>query len=289
MNYFLHILIVFEIYLILALAVNLLAGYSGLLSLTQAGFYGIGAYVAALLLVNFQTSFLFVLVAAIGINIFLCLPVVWFCIRLRDLYFALTTLAWQIILFTILYNWVSITNGPFGITGIPKPELFGFRFSSLLNYSLLGGIVSLFVLIFFIILHRTHLSRLFQGGRDNQLALISFGKSPCFYKALAIFISSGISGIAGVLFASYYSYVDPSSFTLDESIFILSIVLIGGLGSVKGSVIGALFYVLLPEVLRFVNISDLMTANIRMMLYSLILLLVLMYRPYGLFGKFRYE
>lgn len=289
MNYLLHILIMSEIYLILALAMNLLAGYSGMLSMTQAAFYGMGAYTTALLLTKVGLSFPLSLIGAMVFNFVTCIPIIWFSTRLRDLFFALSTLGWQIVVFSIMYNWVGVTNGPFGISGIPKAELFGFRFTSLPQFALLGGVFALLVLIFFIGLHRTPLSRLFKGVRDDQLAMMTFGKKPIYYKALAIFISSTVSAIAGALFATYFSYIDPTSFTLNESILIISIVLIGGLGSIKGSVAGALFYVLLPEALRFVNIPDALAANLRMMIYALILILVVMYRPHGFFGKYKFE
>lgn len=289
MNYLIHILVVFEIYLILALAMNLMAGYSGLLSLAQAAFYGIGAYVTALLLVNYSFSFSSAVVLAIAFNLVVSIPLVWFSIKLRDLFFILATLAWQVLVFAVLYNWVSVTNGPFGITGIPKPELFGIQFGSLSDFALFGGVITLFTLLFFIGLHRTPLSRFFQGVRDDQLAMITFGKDPSYYKTIAILISGGVSAIAGALFATYYSYIDPTSFTVHESILIFSIVLIGGLGTVKGSVAGALFYVLLPEALRFLDIPDSVAANLRMMIFALVLILVVMFRPHGFFGKYQFE
>lgn len=289
MNYLFHIAVIFEIYLILALAMNLMAGYSGLLSLTQAAFYGIGSYSTALLLINWSVPFPFAVIGAIFFNLIACIPVIWFSVRLRDLYFALATLAWQVIVFSILYNWVSVTNGPYGITGIPKPELFGMNFTTLSEFALLGGIISIVLLLFFAGLHHTPLSRFFQGVRDDQLAVMTFGKNPAYYKSLAVLISSGVSAIAGALFATYFSYIDPTSFMLGESILIISVVLIGGLGSVKGSVAGALFYVLLPEILRFLNMPDSIAANMRMMIYALVLILVVMYRPYGFLGKYKFE
>lgn len=289
MNYLLHILVMAEIYIILGLAMNLLAGYSGLLSVSQAAFYGIGAYAAALLLVNTGYSFPIVLVGAIVINMIACIPVIAFSIRFRDLFFVLATLAWQVIIFTVLYNWISVTNGPYGISGIPKPVIFGYSFESLPQFALLAGALCALVLLFFYGLHNSPLSRYFQGVRDDQLTMLSFGKKPGYYKAIAISISSGVSAIAGTLFACYYSYIDPTSFTMDESILIISIVLIGGLGTLRGSVAGALFYVLLPEVLRFVNVPDAFASNLRMMIYALILILMVMFRPYGFFGTYRFE
>jgi branched-chain amino acid transport system permease protein len=289
LNYFYHILIIFEIYLILALTMNLLAGYSGLLSLAQAAFYGIGAYSFAILLINWQVHFIIALVFSVCFNIIICIPVIYFSIRLRDLYFVLATLAWQVIIFAVLYNWVSLTKGPFGIAGIQKPELFGIYFNTLDKFLILSSVLSLMILIFFFLLKKTHISRIFQAVRDDQIVLMTFGKKPQYYKALSVFIASGITAIAGVLFATYYSYIDPTSFTLNESILIISIVLIGGLGSVKGSIAGALFYVLLPEGLRFLNMPDDIAANLRMIIYALILILVVLFRPYGFFGKYKFE
>jgi len=288
-NYLLHILVMAEIYIILGLAMNLLAGYTGLLSLSQAAFYGIGAYTTGLLLVDSGNSFPAVLALAMLINLIACIPVIVFSIRFRDLFFVLATLAWQVIVFTVLYNWISVTNGPYGIGGIPKPAVFGYVFESLPQFSVLAGGICSFVLLFFYGLHRSPLSRYFQGIRDDQLAMLSFGKNPSYYKAIAISISSGASAIAGALFATYYSYIDPTSFTLNESILIISIVLIGGMGTIRGSVAGALFYVLLPEVLRFVHVPDAIASNLRMMIYALILILMVQFRPYGFFGNYRFE
>lgn len=268
---------------------NLLAGYSGLLSLAQAAFYGIGAYICAVLLVELQLSFSIIILLTIPLTIISGIPVIYFSIRLRDLYFVLATLAWQILVFAILYNWVSVTNGPFGIAGIPKPELIGIQFKTPSDFAILSSTVTFIILVFFHLLNKTHMLRLFQGVRDDELVLITLGKKPGKYKSFSIIIACGVTGIAGALFATYYTYIDPTSFTIDESILIISIVLIGGLGNIKGSFAGALFYVLLPEILRFISIPDEIAANMRMILYALVLILIVIYRPYGLFGNYRFE
>jgi len=289
MSYLFNILIVCEIYLILALAMNLMAGYSGLLSLAQAAFYGVGAYTTALLLLKARVGFPAALCGAVLFNMLTCLPVIWFAIRLRDLFFTLCTLSWQIIVFAVLYNWMAVTNGSIGLAGIPKPVVFGYALVSPAAFALFGAAIALLVLLFFFGLKRTALLRLMEGVRDDQLAVMAMGKRPAYYKALAVMLSAAVSAIAGALFATYYSYVDPTSFTLDESILIISMVLIGGLGTIRGSVAGALFYVMLPELLRFLEIPDAIAANVRMILYALLLVLVVRFRPYGFFGKFKFE
>lgn len=268
---------------------NLLAGYSGLLSLAQAAFYGIGAYVCTILMVDLQVNFVSALILTVFFTIAAGIPVIYFSIRLRDLYFILATLSWQVIIFTLLYNWVSLTKGPFGIAGIPKPEIMGVIFNTLDKFLIFSSAISILILIFFTFLNKTHISRLFQAVRDDQFILMTFGKKPGYYKALSIILACGITGIAGALFATYYSYIDPTSFTLNESILIISIVLIGGLGSIKGSVAGALFYILLPETLRFLNLPDDIAANLRMIIYAVILILVVIYKPHGFFGKYKFE
>lgn len=289
MNYLLHIFVMLEIYIILGLAMNLLAGYSGLLSLAQAAFYGTGAYITAMLLVNFGYSFPATFSIVVLVSLLACIPIIVFAIRFRDLFFILATLAWQVIVYSVLYNWVSVTNGPYGISGIPKPVVFGYSFESLNQFALFAGLVCLSVLFFFYALNRSPLVRYLQGVRDDQLAMLTFGKSPSYYKAIAIGISSAISAIAGVLYATYFSFIDPSSFSINESILIISIVLIGGLGTIRGSVAGAFFYVLLPELLKLFNVPDSSASNIRMMVYAFILILMVIYRPYGFFGNYRFE
>lgn len=284
-----HLLILCEIFLVLALATNLLAGYSGLLSLCQAAFFGTGAYTGALLLTKLKLSFSLALSGAILFNLVACIPIILFSIRLRDLFFSLATMAWQVIVFSVLYNWIPITGGPFGISNIPTPKLFGFEFNSITQFAFLGGTISTITLCAFILFHNTPLSLYLQGTRDDQLAMMTFGKRPGYYKTMAILLSSAVSAIAGVLYATYFGYIDANPFSLTEAVNILSIVLIGGLGSIRGAIAGVLFYVLLPELLRQLHISNAIFANLNVMINALILILVLMYRPQGLLGKYKYE
>jgi branched-chain amino acid transport system permease protein len=257
--------------------------------MAQGCVYGIGSYSTALILKNTDVNFITALVGAVGINILASLPIIFFSIRLKDLYFSLASLSWQIIVFSLMLNCQSITNGPLGITGINKPEIGGFIFSSILQFSILSTITTLSVLLFFIILHRTPLSRLFLAMRDDHLVIISLGKNPKYYKACSILIATITTSIAGSLFATYYTYIDPTSFTLDESIMVISIVLIGGLASIKGSVLGAIFIVILPEILRFIELPHSSASNLRMIIYSMILVFVILFKPYGLAGKYKFK
>lgn len=124
-----------------------------------------------------------------------------------------------------------------------------------------------------------------QAVRDDELAVAALGRNPARIKIQSFFISAAFSGLAGLLYAAYIGYIDPTSFTLDESIFILCALFIGGTGNVRGPVAGALFVILLPEILRFVGLPDALAANLRQIIYGLALILTMWLRPQGIFGE----
>lgn len=288
MNYLLHILIMLEIYALLAVSTNIIAGFTGLLSFTQAAFYGIGAYITALLMLNFGFSFFTATFCAIVGNICVSGIIFLFSIRLRNLYFSLATLAFQVIIFGILYNWIAITKGPYGISGIPRPTVFGFIINDISIFALYGGVITGLVTVLIWWFQKKPLFRLLQCVRDNELGLIAAGRNPAYYKLVGITFSTGIAAIAGALYASYFSYIDPTVFSLDESILFLSIILIGGSGNMTGPIAGVLFYILLPEILKFISFPDAIAANMRMIIYASILIIVIRFKPSGFFGIVKY-
>jgi branched-chain amino acid transport system permease protein len=266
---------------------NLKAGFTGLLSLCQAAFYGTGAYLTTILMVDKGLNFFLALFIAIIINVTLNATLTtWLAGRLRNLYFTLATIALQIVFFGIVYNWQEVTRGPFGIPGIPKPEIAGFIFSSPLHFFLLTLVFTVTTIGFFYCFAKTPLCKLLECTRDDEIWLTVLGKRPAYYKFISISITVVFATIAGGLYASYMSYIDPTSFTLDESILVLTIILVGGTGNILGPVSGALIYTLLPEALRFLNMPDSIAANARMIIYALILILIIRFKPNGLFGKF---
>lgn len=286
MNYLLHILVMLEIYILLALSANQKVGLSGLLSLAQAVFYGIGAYAAAITITRFGFSYWLALPAAMLTCILSALVFSYIAGKVRDLYFSLATLALQIIFFSVAYNWIPVTNGAYGISGISNPEFFGIKITSPGSFAMFGGVWVLVVTLFYSWFLKTPISRLIQATRDDQIAILSLGKNPNYYKRISIILSAVIAGIAGTLYATYTTYIDPTSFTLDESILILSIVLIGGAGRIIGPVTGAFIYILLPELLKFLQMPDGIAANMRMILFGLLLVLIVRFRPKGIFGKY---
>ena len=289
MEYLLHILILIGIYVILAESLNLIVGYTGLLSIAHAAFYGVGAYVAALMALKLNSPFLVNIICAIVISGLLGGLVGIPSLRIKDHYFVIATFAFQVIAFSILNNWVSFTGGPMGLPGIPQPVIFGWVVSSHVEFLVLVGI---FALLTVWICHRIVTSpfgRVLTAIREDEVFTLSVGKNIAFCKVAVFIIGSGMAAIAGALYAHYISFIDPTSFTVMESIFIISIVIIGGAGSLWGPVIGAIVLVMLPEVLRFVGMPSSIAANMRQILYGGLLVVFMMWRPQGLVGKYGFQ
>jgi len=285
----LHIFFMCEIYVILALSANLVSGYTGLLSFANAAFYGVGAYVTTIVMKNFGFNYFSALLIAIIFNVLASFIITYFSVRLKDLYFTLATLAFQVIVFSVLYNWEKVTGGSYGISEIPGVKVFGYQLSETKEYVILGGSFTLMVILFFFFFQKTPFVRLLECIRDRELGAVSLGKNISYYKFICNSMAAAFIAIAGSLFAVYNSYIDATSFTLNESILIVNMILIGGTGNLIGPIFGACFYVMLPEITRLIPIDSTQGASLQMIIYSLILILVVRFKPNGLFGKFKFQ
>ena len=289
MNYIWHILVMINIYAVLAASLDLAVGYTGLLSLCHAAFYWIGAYVSTLLMMKAGLGFVPALLLAIPVTVILSYVIGLPSLRLRGDYFVLATLGFQVIVFSILYNWVSVTRGPYGIPGIPIPSVFGVEINSVFRYFVFSGVIALVCLWLLRRLTASPFGRLLKAVRDDEIAAAALGKNVPRVKMAAFAIGAALAAVPGALFAGYMRYIDPTSFTLMEAIFILSIVVIGGAGSFYGAVAGAAFMVVLPEALRFLQIPDAVAANLRQIIYGLLLLLLMRLRPQGFLGEYEFK
>jgi branched-chain amino acid transport system permease protein len=289
MNYLFHLLIYLDIYLVIVMSLNLLMGYAGLLQMAHAAYYGIGAYTTALLMTKLNIGFLPSILAAALISGLLSLLISLPAWRFKGDYFVMLSLAVQVALYSLMYNWVALTNGPFGISGIPKPDISGNVFVTSGNvFSLFSAITVLCGLIIFLLL-RSPWGRVLKAMRDDELAARGLGKNTRLLKLQAFFIASAFVAVAGGMYASYVSYIDPTSFTLDESILFLSMAIIGGTGNFRGPVVGAITLILIPEILRFSHFPDPIAANIRLLVYGLLLIIMVHLRPQGLAGEYRFK
>lgn len=287
MEYVIHLLILIGIYAILGLSLDLLVGYTGLLSVTHAAFYGLGAYATAILLTTTGMNFFFSLILGMIISAVLALLIGAVLSRFRDDYYALGSFGFNIIIWSIFLNWQEVTRGPLGIPGIKRPEIFGFSFTD--NITFLGLVIVCAVITFLIahFIDRSNFGRVLKAIREDEEAIRVFGYNTLYYKLAIFVIAAALAAGAGSLFASYITFIDPSTFTLMESIFVLAIIILGGLANNKGAVLGAVFLILLPEALRFVGFPSDIAAQMRQVVYGLLLIILMLYRPQGLIGKYK--
>ena len=274
-----RIAIMIILYAMLGMGLNVLTGYAGLVSLGHAGFYGIGAYVCALAMTKLGWPFWPSLLAsglfAALIGFLLGLPT----LRLSGTYLSIVTLGFCEIVQMILKQWESVTNGNYGIRNIPKPVLFGMKldmkngglFYLALAMCVLTGLACLAI-------KNSKSGRAFLAIKDDELAATMMGIRTSRYKILAFVISSFITGLGGGLYCVIANnYIEPTSFVFNTSIMILSVVIVGGLGTIRGMVFGSALLWLFPQVFRFLN-------EWRFVIYGVLLVLMMQFRPQGALG-----
>ncbi|MFA7302562.1 MAG: branched-chain amino acid ABC transporter permease [Candidatus Paceibacterota bacterium] len=287
MEYLIHLAILGSIYVILGLSLNLVVGYTGLLSITQAAFYGIGAYTTAILLTVYDVNFFIALIIGCVITAGISLVIGHVLSKFKGDFYALGSFGFNIIVFSIFLNAQEITRGPLGIPGIGRPELFGFSFSDNLSFLLLVVVAAGITFLISQFITESSFGRVLKAIREDEQAIQVFGYKTHHYKLAIFVVSAAMASVAGAFFASYITFIDPSTFTINESIFILSIIILGGLASLRGSVLGALFLILLPEALRFVGFPSDIAAQMRQLVYGALLVILMLYRPQGLVGEYK--
>ncbi|MDP3039690.1 MAG: branched-chain amino acid ABC transporter permease, partial [Deltaproteobacteria bacterium] len=215
MDYILHILIMIAIYAILGLSFNLILGYTGLIAMCHAAFFAIGAYTSALLGVHFGINFLLGIVAGMIVTGVVSLLVAIPAIRVRDEYLIVTTLAFLMIVYTVLMNWIDLTRGAAGLSGIPRPSLFGYQISTPTAFiPLMFGFAAIVFLACWRIVH-SPFGRVLRAIREDEVATESLGKNVRAFK-IWIFVTGGaLAAIAGSLFAHYMTYISPANFTIN--------------------------------------------------------------------------
>jgi branched-chain amino acid transport system permease protein len=284
-TYFYQITIDFLILALLAASMNLLLG-GGLLLVSQAASFGVGAYVAALC--NTKLGIGFIVSTALGAfasgaaSLLVALP----ARNLRGDSFVMLSLAVQVLIYTFFLNAVTITGGPYGLSGISKPRIGSQTIQSSLGVAVLYlGIVA--ACIFLVnLLTKSGFGRALTAIREDELAAKGLGIPVARRKTEALFLCAVFAGLAGSLYAQQASYLDPTSFTLDTSILIVSVCVIGGMGSIGGALAGALVLTLIQEVLRFLEFPSSVTGPLRLLTYGLLVVWIVLKRPSGLMGKY---
>jgi branched-chain amino acid transport system permease protein len=288
MNYLYYLLIVASIYAILTISLNIIVGFAGILSIAHAAFYALGGYVSGILVLNYGIPFIFAFLISISVCAILGSVTGLPAIRLQKDYFLMLTLGFCAITQEVLINWRSVTGGADGMPGIPKPAIFTVLFDSGLSF--LGLVLIFLVLTAYLSfsLENSPFGRILKAIREDEDAAKSLGVGPTKFKLKVLAIGAGLAGMAGSLYAHYMSVISPSSSSLTESILIFCMLILGGLGNMWGSIFGAFILVFLPQILRFLGFPTNEAANVRQILYGLVLLIMMRYRPMGLMGKFKF-
>ena len=278
MNYLIHIITTIGIYALFALSFNIILGYTGLINLGHVAIFGIGAYTSALLTIQ-GVPYIIALPTAIIITIITGVILYTATRKLKGDYFALATFGFSFVIISLMSNLEWLTRGPFGLPGIPRPV------SGNISYLILTFTILIIITYLTTRLVRSPFGRLIEASRDDPIGLRVLGKNTYAIQAKAVAIGSGMAGIAGSLYAHYISYIEPNTFALPNLILILTIVIVGGLASIRGTIIATIIIIMIPEILRIIAVPTTLIGPLRQILYALILLYLLIMRPRGLFGR----
>jgi branched-chain amino acid transport system permease protein len=286
-DYGIHLAILIALYSILVQSLNLTFGLGRLFNLAHVASYALGAYATAILSTTAESPFWVCILVSMLISGLFALTLGAISLRLSTDYFAIGTLAFSSVVSALLINWKDVTHGVLGIPGIPRPELFGIDFYTNSNFLVLISVFALFTQLFFYIAQTGPFGRTLRALAEYEQAASTLGKDTRMVRNFAFFFSSAAAGLAGSFFAYYMSYIDPSSFSLSEMVFILTIVIVGQPGSFFGVLGGTVLLLLIPEALRFVDISSAYLGPARQMLYAVILFGIVWTRRDSLFPKQR--
>jgi branched-chain amino acid transport system permease protein len=275
-NYVLHVLVMLGIYSILVLGLEIILGQTGLFSLGHAAFYGMGAYTSALLVMKLGFPFWISFIAAMCVTGFFGALLGFPVLRLRGDYLAIATLGFGEIFRLTLVNWDSLTRGPMGLPGIPRPSFFAQPFTREIYYYLVV-IIFIIALWFALQIFNSHLGRAFRAIKDDEDAALFMGINITKYKILAFTIGGIYAGAAGSFYAHYITFISPDTFVYFDSAYLLCMVFLGGAGTIVGPVIGAFFLTIFPEVTRFM-------VEWRMLLVGALMVLMMIFRPQGILG-----
>ena len=286
MDYVLHVLVMVSLYAILASSFNLLIGYAGLFALSHAAFFGVGAYATAILAAKLGIPFPWPLCAGVVVTALLGVVIALPALRIGGDYLVIVTLALQVIVSAILINWTDLTGGTDGIRAIPRVVLFGVSLDTPGKFLPLALAVAAVCFAIAWRLGASPFGRALKAMRENEAAAQAIGKNVVAMKLSVFAIAAALASVAGSLYAHYVTFVSAESFTVELTIYLLAMVILGGTGNLFGSIVGAVILAVLPELLKFVDMPSDIADKVRQMLYGLLLILILRLRPQGLLPEF---
>jgi branched-chain amino acid transport system permease protein len=273
--YYMHLLNMFGISILLTMGLNIIIGYGGQFALAQAAFYAFGAYASALLTIHTGMSFWMALVLSgfftVLVGLFVGIP----SLMVKGHYLAILTLGLAVVIHETILNWMELTKGPQGITNIPQPDLFGFRFDTDHKYFYIIFIVTLLGILFARKMIHSRTGRALVALRDSYIAAEAMGINTTYYKVLAFAVSAFYAGIAGSLYAHLVTYISPEMGDVSELLTVFAMMMLGGIGTIGGPILGAAVITFGNEYLRVLG-------DLRMVFYGLMILLLVIYLPNGL-------
>ena len=292
---------VFAIWAILSVSLNLILGFTGLLSVGHIGFFGIGAYAMAILtsdpayeqlrteaIPTFGWPFFAALPVSVVLAGGVAILVGIVFNRFRDDIYVLVSFGFAIIAFNVFLNWRSFTRGAFGIHEIARPQIGGWTLDGDFEFMLLALAFLLLAMLIAWFITSSSFGRVLTAIREDEQAIEVFGYQATHYKLTVWVISAMMAGLAGGLFSSWTSFIDPNSFILLESILLVSIVILGGLANIWGSLLGAMAFVLLEEGMRFLPfLPNEYVGQARQVVLGIMLVLLMLFRPQGLVGRYK--
>ena len=280
MDLILHLAVNFCLYAILATSFNLLIGFSGLFAFSHAGFYALGAYATAILapMIGWPGTLAAACVVTGLVGMALAIP----ALRISGIYLIIASLAFQSIVLEVIINWSALTGGPGGLAGIPPIRIMGHALTGDRAFLPFAAVAAL---LCFGIVWRVAYSpfgRALRAMRENESAAVSVGKNVLAMKVAVFALSAALAAVAGWLFAYDFTFVGPDSFSLDETVLILSMVMVGGSGNLLGTLVGVALLLLIPQLLFYVDLPSQVADQLRLLIYGLVLIFFLLFRPEGM-------
>ena len=286
MEYLAHTLNLAFIFAVLTVSLNLILGYGGMASMAHAVFFCIGGYVSAIVTMNLGCNFLIGVVIAIvataAVGGALSAPF----IRVQEEYLILFTIAFQMVVFHLMMSLYNITGGDSGIFGVPSAELFGFTFETPAHFLPFMAVFVIIVYYAALKVTKSPFGRVLKGIREDERAVSSLGKNVLKFKVIVFMAGTGIAAGAGGIFAHYTQFINPSIGSLDESILIIAMVVLGGTANLWGSAVGAFLLIIIPEILNFLPGASDLIVPLRGFIYGALLILFMRFRPEGLIPEY---
>lgn len=283
--YVINLAILIGINAILAVTLNFILGYAGIFSMAHAMFFGVGAYTASVAAMKLGLGFVPATLAGMGVAALISLALALPALRVRGEYFVAASLGLQMLAITVFSEWKPVTGGIGGLIGIPPPAILGFQITDPVHFLVLTLLCLALVIVAVRALVTSSFGRSLKAIRDDEVAASAYGKNVAVTKTMAVVVSSALAAVAGSLYAFYLSFINVESFVLDVSVQCMAMVIIGGTATLVGPVVGTVLILLLPALLSYLPyLPPTEIGSIQQIVYGLAMVLLMIFRPAGLWG-----